>query len=347
MNYLDPDLAWDFIAAVLDSQRDDGMIPTCHGAHWPADQLTQPPLLAWAVFTNSRVACHPDRLTWSLPRLERAIEWNLRERDRNHNGLLEWYIEDDPDCRSGESGMDNSVRFDAATALDAVDFSSYAAHDMACLAAIAADLGDTTRARRWTNASRRTSRAIHNLLWDNEHGLYYDRAMTGELTDVAAISGLFPLLLEDLPSERVDRLVEALDDPTRFATQAPAPSVALSDPAWSTDMWRGATWINTNYLIVQGLCRHGRIDAATRLRTQTIELVDRYYNTHGVTFEFYDSSDRRPPTECDRKGPPAGRYDIRRKVDCIRDFHWTAALTACLILEGPTLGAGSGPNHTL
>jgi len=346
MNYLDPDLAWDFIAAVLDSQREDGMIPLCHGAHWPADQLTQPPLLAWAVYTNSRVAHHADRLMWSLPRLERAIEWNLRERDRNHNGLLEWYIEDDPDCRSGESGMDNSVRFDAAIALDAVDFSTYAAHDMACLAAIAADLGDTKRARRWTNASRRTSQSIHKLLWNNEHGLYYDRTMTGELTGVAAISGLFPLLLEDLPSERVDRLVDALNDPTRFATRAPAPSVAISDPAWSTDMWRGATWINTNYLIIQGLRRHGRIDAATRLRLQTIELVDRYYNTHGVTFEFYDSTDRRQPTECDRKGPAAGRYDIRGKVDCIRDFHWTAALTACLILEGPTLRVRSGPNHT-
>ena len=90
-----------------------------------------------------------------------------------------------------------------------------------------------------------------------------------------------------------------------------------------------------NYLVIRGLQHQGRAATAARLRQQTIELVDRYYRDHGVVFEFYDSSDRRPPTECDRKGPPAARYDIRRKVDCIRDFHWTAALTACLILQDP------------
>lgn len=335
MNYLDADLAWDFIGTVLDGQRDDGMVPISRGAHWPAEPMTQPPLLAWAVLTNYLAAHRPERLVWALPRLERAMEWNLRERDRNGNGLLEWYIEDDPDCRSGESGMDNSVRFDAAVTLDAVDFSTYAAHDMACIAAIAEELGDATRARRWRAAGRRTSGAIHDLLWDDEHGLYCDRTMTGELTPVDAVSGFFPLLLDDLPADRVDRLVDALDDPTRFATRAPVPSVAISDPDWSTDMWRGATWINTNYLVIEGLRRQGRVDAANRLRTQTIELVDRYYNSHGVVFEFYDSSDRRPPTECDRKGPAAACYDIRRKVDSIRDFHWTAALTVCLLLEGP------------
>lgn len=334
MNYVDPDLAWDFIAAALDSQRADGMIPICHGAHWPPEPMSQPPLLAWAVFANSRFAHRPERLAWALPRLERAMEWIQRERDHNGNGLFEWYIEDDPDCRSGESGMDNSPRFDAAIPLDAVDFSTYAALDMAYLAAIAFDLGDTARARRWTDAARRTRLAINELLWDDERGLYYDRTMSGQRSDVAAISGLFPLLLDDIPAERVDRLVASIDDPTRFATRAPIPSVAVSDPSWSTDMWRGATWINMNYLVIRGLRHQRRVAAAARLRQRTIELVDRHYRGHGVVFEFYDSSDRRPPTDCDRKGPPVGPYDIRRKVGCIRDFHWTAALTACLILEG-------------
>jgi hypothetical protein len=88
-----------------------------------------------------------------------------------------------------------------------------------------------------------------------------------------------------------------------------------------------------NYFVIRGLQRQGRVATAARLRQQTIDLVDRYYRDHGVVFEFYDSGDQRPPTACDRKGPPAGRYDIRHNVDCIRDFHWTAALTACLILD--------------
>ena len=327
MNYLEPDLAWDFIAAVLDSQR-----VRRHDPDEPRRALARRAAHATApsgVGRHRQPSCHPSSRSARVGApalLERANNWNRHARDRNGNGLLEWYIEDDPNCRSGESGMDNSARFDQAIPLDAVDFSTYAALDMASIAAIADELGDTPRARHWEDAAGRTSRAIHELLWDDQRGLYYDRTMNGELSDVAAISGLLPLLLDDIPPERVDRLVAAIDDPARFATRAPIPSVAVSDPSWSTDMWRGATWINTNYLVIQGLQRHGRLDVAGRLRTQTLELVDRYYNSHGVVFEFYDSADQRPPIECDRKGPAASSYDIRRKVDCIRDFHWTAAL---------------------
>jgi hypothetical protein len=88
-----------------------------------------------------------------------------------------------------------------------------------------------------------------------------------------------------------------------------------------------------NYLIVQGLRLHGRHDEAEILADRTIELVRRYYERYGVIFEYYDSKDERPPVECDRKGPCRGTYNIRVKLDSIRDYHWSAALTACLILD--------------
>lgn len=333
MNHVDPDLAWDFLAAVLESQRDDGMVPERAGPYGEPDPMTQPPLLAWAVATNYRRGRDRDRLAWAFPRLERASEWNLEHRDDNHNGLLEWLIEDDEQCRSGESGMDNSPRFDDALTLDAVDFSAYAALDMAHLAGIAAELGEWSRAERWTDASRQMSGAIDRLLWDGRRSFYYDRNLTGDLSAVTAVSGLLPLLLSDLSPTRVDRLIEALDDPALFKSKVPVPSVAVSAPYWSTDMWRGAAWVNTNFLIICGLHQHGRERAAQRLRAQTIEMVSTYYERYGVLFEFFDSSDERPPTECDRKGPRSGPYDVRGKYDAIRDLHWTAALTACLILD--------------
>lgn len=45
------------------------------------------------------------------------------------------------------------------------------------------------------------------------------------------------------------------------------------------------------------------------------------------------SRDAVPPTQCERKGPPITPYNIRCKSDSIRDYHWSAALTACLLLE--------------
>lgn len=69
----------------------------------------------------------------------------------------------------------------------------------------------------------------------------------------------------------------------------PVPSVALSEPTWSTDRWRGATWVNLNYLIVRGLRTHGRGYDADWLSEQTVAMTQRAYAAHGVLFEFFDA----------------------------------------------------------
>ena len=60
-------------------------------------------------------------------------------------------------------------------------------------------------------------------------------------------------------------------------------------------------------------------------------MSDQYYGI--VLFEFYDAKDQVPPLVCDRKGTRKEPYNIRKKKDSIRDYHWTAALTACLLLN--------------
>ncbi|MGC9393580.1 MAG: amylo-alpha-1,6-glucosidase [Anaerolineae bacterium] len=333
MNRFNPEVAFGFLLSVLDTQRDDGMIPHFSGPDGRASRITQPPILAWGVWENYRVLQDDDRLHEVLPELERYLEWNLANRDQNHNQLLEWFIEGDPLCRSGESGLDNSPRFDEAILLDAVDFSTFQARDMACVAQLWRALGEPERAVVWEERAAAMRHAIHTLLWDDESGFYYDRDFDGCLSSVMAVTGFLPLLLEDIPVSRVDRLIDHLKDPATFGTAFPIPSVTASDPRWSTDMWRGATWINLNYLVIRGLRLHQRRAEADWLTGLTIAHVGKYYERCGVLFEFFDAKDERPPTQCDRKGPHQEPYDIYRKMDSIRDYHWTAALTALLLLE--------------
>lgn len=335
MNHFDARLAGEFLAAMLDAQRPDGMIPITKMVTG-GDRIkgmTQPPLLAWGVWENYRFSGDKAFLAAALPRLEAYLEWDLRHRDRNGNGLLEWDIEGKSLCRSGESGLDNSSRFDEALHIDAVDFSVFAAHDMLHVAKIARELGHIAPAATWEQKACAMTTAIHARLWNEADGLYYDAHLDGRLSPVKAVSGFLPLLLDDLPSGRATRLAAMLNDPRHFATAFPVPSLAISEPTWSTDMWRGATWLNFNYLIILGLRRHGLVAEAAQLKERTLHHVRKYYEQAGVIFEFFDAKDERPPWLCDRKGPNRGEYDFRVKYDSIRDYHWSAAITACLLLE--------------
>ncbi|TFG65611.1 MAG: hypothetical protein E4H27_10700, partial [Anaerolineales bacterium] len=315
MNSLNPELSWEFLKAVLERQCEDGMIPHMMRTDGTASQITQPPVLAWGVWENYQVLKDKSTIAYALPKLERYLAWNLTYRDKNNNHLLEWHITQNPISRSGESGMDNSQRFDTALTLDAVDFSTFQALDMAYTAEIAEELHEYDRATMWRTRAAQMSAQIHNQLWDAQDEFYYDRMMDGGYTHIKAVSGFLPLLLQDIPSDHVLALVAHLGDITEFNTTFPVPSVASGTPDWSTDMWRGATWINMNYLVMVGLHKQGHLDEAARLKEKTLYYVEKYYRQYGVIFEFYDAKDKRPPVACDRKGQHQVPYNIRNKMD--------------------------------
>ena len=341
MSLLDPALALELLRAVLDrawTEADGdpertGMVSHMVGVGGKRSAITQPPILAWALLENQKASsAEPGVLREILPTLDAYLLWDLSRRDANGNGLLEWHIEGNPLCRSGESGLDNSPRFDRAAVLDAVDFSAFAANDMFALAELWGRTGEAERASEWRSRAQRTEDAIHSLLWSEEDGFYYDADMDGCLTGVKAVSGFFPLLLPGTPEGRVERLVAMLGS-QHFGTAFPIPSVAATHPAFGTDMWRGATWLNTNFVVYTGLLRHGRRQAAARLRDAILSRVGTHYRRAGVLFEFYDAEDRVPPEQCHRKGPLDGKPYLCGKVNCIRDYHWTAAVCARLLFD--------------
>jgi hypothetical protein len=154
----------------------------------------------------------------------------------------------------------------------------------------------------------RAAEAALETLWDEESGRYCSRdAGTGELITMPTIAMLFPLWSRTLPPSRVALLVQRLRDPSQFWPDHPVPSVPISAAEFEeTRYWKGPTWVNANWIIIEGLLAHGETELAASLRDATRALVD----AAGCSEYFSPLTGR-------GLGAP--------------DFSWTAALTIDLV----------------
>jgi hypothetical protein len=140
-------------------------------------------------------------------------------------------------------------------------------------------------------------------LWDPYTEQYYSRDfVTHRLLKIPSIATLLPLYAGTISKERAGHLVKMLENENMFGPAYPVPSVPLnSDWFKPKGYWQGPSWINTNWLIIDGLKRYGFKEHAAALTESSLELVEK----SGCS-EYFD-----PIT-----GEAAGAMD----------FSWTASL---------------------
>lgn len=69
-----------------------------------------------------------------------------------------------------------------------------------------------------------------------------------------------------------ERLVAHLTDERQFWTRYSVPTVAMDDPKYHPGkMWRGPTWVNVNYLLIEGLQRSGYADLAIQAAQEKLQ----------------------------------------------------------------------------
>lgn len=320
--HVDPELARDAISAVLDMQATNGFVAHAMG---PCDtsRITQPPILALGAKLVHDISPVDGWIKSIYPKLCAYVEWDLANRDRDGAGLLEWEIGGNPHCRSGESGMDNSPRFDAATQMDAVDFNSFLALECEILAEFAVSLDLNGDAAKWKSTHARLCRLIAGRLWSEKFNFFVDYDIDRHAqSPVLASSGFLPLICGAATTTQAARLAEHLRDPKMFGTAFPVPSIAANDTDnYAKDMWRGPVWINLNWLIAFGFDRYGYDDVVATLRTQTMREIEGYCEEYGVLFEFYDDRREVAPPELLRKGKcESPGHQV------FHDYGWTASL---------------------
>lgn len=322
---INTELAEELILSVLDTQRDDGMIPHMSSPGWSSD-ITQPPVLAWGALKVFERTSNKQFLNRVFVANTKFLSWCDKNRKPGGAELYSWNTADKVDCRCDESGMDNSPRFDEQNLLQTIDFSCFMANEMQCMAKICDILG--VNKEHFVERFNAIKNDINNYLWDEEEGFYYDRNVAdGKLHKVGSVASFLPLFSGVATLERAKVIIKQLFDPEKFGRPCLIPCLEYNQPTFGTDMWRGPVWINYNYMIAEGLDNYGEYGLSEKLRIDTVNMVNRWYKQSGTVFEFYDSQDVTPPWLLNRKGEVVEPYDFKVRYQAIRDYGWTATLT--------------------
>ncbi len=175
---------------------------------------------------------------------------------------------------------------------------------------ILAEIADEINETLPVNLRRAIKLSQKNLeqLWCNEDNTYYARNfVTKEWIRSPYIGSLMPLYSGAISKKRARRLVAKLENNLEYATKFPVPTVPVSSPDFHhLRYWQGPTWINTNWLIIDGLRQYGYFELAEKIRQRSLDLFD----AHGSR-EYFSPLD----------GEPSGAMN----------FSWTAALIIDLL----------------
>ena len=327
------EVAKEILLAMLKQMRENGFMP--HMAN-PTDcsDVTQPCVMSFGVYEMYKLSKDKEYIKQCLPYLDKYLTFDMENRDVNKNGLLEWLTEPEYiECKCGESGLDNSPRFDFDEEMDCIDFSSFFALDTHILSLLYKEVGDIKDSKKWEIISERTATLINNLMWDEKDGVYYDRLFSGELTKVLTPASFLPMFASISSKEQAKKMVKVLTDEKLLWSKCPVASISQQDPRFSNDMWRGGVWANLNYFIIKGLKNYGYNDLANLLRDKTLDMINKWYQKSGCIFEFFDPKDETHPLFCHRKGDPLLEPDYRKHVHSISDYNWSACF-AILLIQG-------------
>lgn len=271
----------------------------------------QPPVLAEAVAAAARGEGGEAFLAEALPKVIAYFEWLDVNRDPDRDGLIATLqpdesgldhtpkydaylgierVEHDEFTRAwervagpyAEVGRDHARMFalDRFVCADVLVNTIYA-ENLSVLADLLERTGDAGRALRFRSRAQRATAALVEKCWDAEAGLFYDRVGrdgSGRLR-VNTVSSLMPLVL-DIPRDAAQALIGQVEDPLTYRAPFPVPSTALDEPGYrkptadSKLVWRGPTWINTNWYLARGLRRHGREDLARVIEDRSAALVE-------------------------------------------------------------------------
>ncbi len=151
---------------------------------------------------------------------------------------------------------------------------------------------------------------VFEQLWDPYTESYYSRDFTTfKLIKEPSVACLLPLYAGHITKERAAKLVKKIENEHMFGPAYPIPSVPLNS-MWFDPLryWQGPTWLNTNWLIADGLSRYGYTEHAEAIREVSLELA----RNDGQFHEYFN------PLTGDPLGAPRFSWSAAIVLDWIK-----------------------------
>ena len=189
------------------------------------------------------------------------------------------------------------------------------------LSKLAGELGRADDQKHYEALASEVEAQILSKMWFPDaregQGAFLTLNKDGQPIAEISISNLFPLTLAGLKPEQLKSVLTMMKQ--SFDTPYPLPSVATDSPSFDPHnrekdrLWRGPTWINTNwYLVVRGLhLQADRQDLPAELRDECQMWADK------VAIKTNELLDKHGPRE--HYDPITG--DAQR--DRVQDFGWS------------------------
>jgi len=224
-------------------------------------------------------------LRWRLTRFVRFVRRDTRyvplaERESDDDGLLMLVL-----ARRGRRFSFDLRRLPRSKSLlvQDVGFNALLVVANRALLELTADAGVRLEPELLESFAR-TVDALEELWDDSQSGYCARDAVTGELLQAPTVATFFALWA-NLRSDRMQQLIERLAS-DGWSPTFPVPSVPTDSPVFNPERyWQGPTWVNTNWLIIQGLRTQHEATLADELQRQTLQLIDaggfaEYFSPH-------------------------------------------------------------------
>ncbi|MDY7010951.1 MAG: trehalase family glycosidase [Planctomycetota bacterium] len=271
----DPRYAHEELLNPVKNQWPTGLIPLAiplfneQSIYWMTDgmssRVTQPAVHLFSAMEVYKKYGRKKVLSDIYSSIKKFDDWLWTYRDLDKDGLSSY-------VHMWETGTDNSPRWDRVLYghyfepwVESIDQNSFIYLQRQLLNQTARILGLPENAEVRKRAKLTRSALLR--AWHRKDGFFYDlKDMTHEAIKVKTPAGYFPMLAGVATKSQISALTKHLLNPKEFWTTCPVPTVAKSHSSYDPkNFWRGPSWPNVNWVVIEGYVRNGRRDIAARL----------------------------------------------------------------------------------